>query len=628
MKYLEYPRYMADFETTVNDDTATQEQTEVWAYAIVNANAPDDISSVKIGHSIQEFMEYIETLGTCFIYFHNLKFDGSFILYYLCLTKGYKEYLVNGVHDMKAFTKNAKPGHYTYLISDMGVWYEMKLKTKTGMVTFKDSLKLLPLSVENIGKSFQTKHQKTSINYKGKRYAGCEITEKEKEYIANDVLVVKEGLNFMWSQGHNRATIGACCLSEFKIMWGDKWDWQNYYPDLSRFNAPEPFKSIDDYIRKAYKGGYCYVNKSGLHNNGCTADVNSLYPSVMHSTSGNKYPVGKPIYFEGVPDWENIDSTYPDGSRKYYYFIRLKCCFELKPGFLPTIQIKGSPLYKGTEWLKTSDYIDKNGVKHHKIQDVNGGIVTVKPELVLCMTDYWLLMKHYKVTEIEYIDGYYFSCYDGIFDNYIDKYGEIKRNSTGGLRQIAKLFMNNLYGKFATSPDSSYQLINLDKDGYFNTEIIKEESMAPVYIPIGAAVTGYARYFTITHAQENYNNFCYGDTDSIHCDCKIEDLKNIEIHPSNFLCWKIENEWDKAIFVRQKTYIEHTIKEDQEECEPYYMVKCAGMGKSAKAHIIEKLENGTMKMSDFKAGFSVKGNLKARRIKGGTLLVECDFKLR
>lgn len=628
MKYIEIPRYIADFETTVNDDTTTQDSTEVWAFAIVDANAKDEITSVKVGHSITEFMEYIDGLGTCQIYFHNLKFDGSFILYYLCMTNGYREYLVDGVHDSKAFSKNAKKGHYTYLISDMGIWYEIKIKTSTGIVTIKDSLKLLPLSVATIGKSFNTKHQKTSIEYKGYRYAGCEITPQEKEYIANDVLVVKEAINFMWSEGHTKSTIGSCCLSEYKYLWGDKTDWINTYPDLSQITAPAPFNDMDNYIRKSYKGGYCYVNRAGLKHNGCTADVNSLYPSVMHSVSGNKYPIGKPAFFTGKPDFNLLDSLYNDGTRKYYYFIRLKCCFELKPNYLPTIQIKGTPLYRGTEWLKTSDYIDKQGVKHHVITNENGETETVKPELVLCMTDYWLLMSHYNVTEIQYIDGCYFRCYCGIFDSYIDKYGEIKRNSTGGKRQIAKLFLNNLYGKFATSPDSSYQLITLDKDGYFNTECIHEEKMPPVYIAIGSAITGYARYFTITHAQENYAHFCYADTDSIHCDCSVDDLRNITIHDTDFLAWKIENEWDKAIFVRQKTYIEHTIKEDRKPCNPFYMVKCAGMGKEAKQNIVNDLESGKMVLTDFKRGYSVKGNLKARRIKGGTLLVECDFNLR
>ena len=37
--------------------------------------------------------------------------------------------------------------------------------------------------------------------YEGKRYAGCEISEQEMLYIANDVLVVKEALEILFNQG-------------------------------------------------------------------------------------------------------------------------------------------------------------------------------------------------------------------------------------------------------------------------------------------------------------------------------------------------------------------------------------------------------------------------------------------
>ena len=69
-------------------------------------------------------------------------------------------------------------------------------------------MKLLPLSVNAIGKSFDTKHKKLNMEYEGFRYAGCEITEEEKQYIANDVLVVKEALEIMESEGHLKLNIG------------------------------------------------------------------------------------------------------------------------------------------------------------------------------------------------------------------------------------------------------------------------------------------------------------------------------------------------------------------------------------------------------------------------------------
>lgn len=54
------------------------------------------------------------------------------------------------------------------------------------------------------------------MEYKGYRYAGCEITPAEQEYIANDVLVVAEALQMMMERGHDKTTIGGCCLAEFK----------------------------------------------------------------------------------------------------------------------------------------------------------------------------------------------------------------------------------------------------------------------------------------------------------------------------------------------------------------------------------------------------------------------------
>ena len=74
-------RYLVgDFETTVYEG---QERTDVWASAIVEMYSED----VKIFHSIDETFEYLLSLDTnVVVYYHNLKFDGSFWLSFL-LTK-------------------------------------------------------------------------------------------------------------------------------------------------------------------------------------------------------------------------------------------------------------------------------------------------------------------------------------------------------------------------------------------------------------------------------------------------------------------------------------------------------------------------------------------------------------
>ena len=57
--------------------------------------------------------------------------------------------------------------------------------------------------------------------------------------------------------------------------------------------------------------------------------------------------------------------------------------------------------------------------------------------------------------DFEILDGCYFNSAIGIFDRYIEKYKKIKLESKGAKRELAKLFLNNLYGKMASSTDSS-----------------------------------------------------------------------------------------------------------------------------------------------------------------------------
>ena len=64
-----------------------------------------------------------------------------------------------------------------------------------------------------------------------------------------------------------------------------------------------------------------------------------------------------------------------------------------------------------------------------------------------------MFLKHYDVYHLKYIDGIAFKSIKGLFKNYIEKQYEIKQNTTDkGEREFAKLFMNNIYGKFGTNP--------------------------------------------------------------------------------------------------------------------------------------------------------------------------------
>ena len=646
--------FVADFETTVYSG---QVHTEVWAAAIVELFTED----VKLFHSIDELYEYMKSLK-CNIrcYFHNLKFDGSFWLSYLLTVLEYKQASdewtdENGGYHVKWQRETMMTSKtFQYSISDMGQWYTIRIKEGPYMIELRDSLKLLPFSVKKIGKSFGTKHKKLEMEYHGVRYAGCNITEQEQEYIKNDVLVIKEAIEIMYTEGHNKLTIGSCCLNEFKKTY-DSYDYSKYFPDVYSIRIDESYGCSDagEYIRKSYKGGWCYVvdgKQKKIKHNGTTADVNSLYPSMMHSESGNRYPVGEPHFWQGnyIPPVAKEDDKY--------YFVRVRTRFYLKKGKLPFIQMKNTLRYQANECLKTSD-IFYDGKYWPYYTDHDGEIKPATVTLTLTMTDYILFQEHYTLKDFEILDGCWFHSEVGLFDTYINHYKEIKMNSKGAIRELAKLFLNNLYGKMASNTNSSFKYAYVKDDKTIGFVTIDEDEKKPGYIPVGTAITSYARNFTIRAAQANYHGvnkrgFIYADTDSIHCDLQPEEIVGINVHPTNFCCWKLESQWDTAIFTRQKTYIEHITHEDCEPIDsPYYNVKCAGMPDKCKELFIKSLTiskeelkeiavrkdkteddlfllQGRKTLQDFDIGLCIPGKLMPKRIRGGTVLVETTYQMR
>lgn len=645
-----YRYFVGDFETTVYDG---QLFTEVWASACVEMYTED----VHIFNSIVKQFDYFVNLNEnicCF--YHNLKFDGSFWLSYLLkdlgFTQAYKVLNDEGTSVKWLPDKEMPNNSVIYSISEMGQWYFIKIKKNNKIIEFRDSLKLLPFSVKRIGESFKTKHKKLDIEYKGIRHAGGLITDEEKAYISNDVLVVKEALEIMFNEGHSKLTIGSCCLAEYRKTI-DRKEYERFFPNIYDIELNKDEYGVEnagEYIRRSYKGGWCYLvphKANKIIKRGCTADVNSLYPSMMSSESGNAYPVGNPTFWKGneIP----LEALAPNT----YFFIRIKTRFYLKKNKLPFIQIKHSLIYKSNECLSTSDYYNKATGKYvtHWV-DVDGNIRDTRVTMTLTMIDYKLFIEHYDVAEFEILDGCYFKSAVGIFDEYIEKYKKIKLESKGAKRELAKLFLNNLYGKMASNTDSSFKIARVKDDGVLGYLLIHENGKKPGYIPVGSAITSYARNFTIRAAQKNYHGvgkrgFIYADTDSIHCDLKPNEVKGITVHDKNFCCWKLEATWDEAIFVRQKTYIEHIIEQDLNPVdEPFYNVKCAGMPERSKMLFMQSLQGYKPKetdeyteeelfflsekreLTDFKYGLIVPGNLKAKTILGGTLLVDNYYKMR
>lgn len=576
--------FVADFETTTNP-----EDCRVWAYAICEVGNSENII---IGTTIDDFMKWCrESKENNKVLFHNLKFDGQFIMTWL-FHNGFK-------HTTDPYEKDT--GTFNTLISDKGLYYQIEVifyrKGKNvNKVIFQDSLKLIPLSVDAIAKSFKMDICKLEIDYAAHNNlpVGAPLTEIEEEYIKHDVKIVARAVEYFYSQGLDKMTIGSCALEEYKKLI-QKRNFKRYYP------TPKYHEDV----KQSYRGGFTYLNPKFAGKtikNGVVLDVNSLYPSVMYY---EHLPFGTPIFFEG--EYKH-DEIYP------LYTQMIRCQFELKKGKIPTIQIKHGSDFRANEYLTSSDGI----------------------EVVLCLNsvDLKLFFEHYDVYNPEYISGWKFKSTQGLFTDYIDKWSnnkiQAKKDGNHGLYLISKLFLNSLYGKFGTDTKIKSKIPYLGEDDIIHFHDSEVEYKDGVYVAMASFITSYARLKTITGAQrimDNYNSgkskiqFVYADTDSLHCYSPDFELpEGLEIDSTKLGAWDYESKFNKAKFLRQKCYIENST-DDVDNPDPEYSLKItvAGMPKGCYPYV---------NFNNFKIGASYKGKMQPKMVKGGVVLSDIDFTIK
>lgn len=505
--------YVMDTETIYNTEI---NEAKIYLWASVGSNG-----TRQHGFDIKSMVEYISTIKAGLIFYHNLKFDGSFLINYL-LKEGY--ICVNSA-------SNLFPGQFISIISDMRQFYQVKIRFKDGnIVTIMDSLKIMPASVKDLSQAFNLNIHKLEIDY---RQSDSEISEAEIEYCYRDCEVVLECLKIMREKGMTKITAGACALNYYKQILGGEDKFRRIFPVLP--------VSIDSYCRRSYKGGFVWVNPRyqniEIKQPGEVFDVNSMFPAQMYY---KPLPYGYPVYTEKLNDnnlW--IGRVYVGHAK-------------LKLNKIPCIQIKGGR-YIDTEYLE-------------EIED----------EIIyITSLDYKLITEQYDTSDMRFVDGYVFKSRIGFFNEYIDEWITIKQNNKGAMRYIAKLMLNSLYGKFGLNPHRISLKPELENDIIRFTEW-PEEYIESIYVPMAAFITAYARDNIIRNGQKIYDELCYIDTDSIH---KINGGKiPFECHDSKLGAYKLESKFTRAKYIRPKTYIE-------DMGDGNYNIKCAGMPEKIKQNV-------------------------------------------
>ena len=511
-------------EYTADFETTTDpEDCRVWAWGVASVGEPD---TFVYGNTIDGFMAYIDEHPGRY-WFHNLRFDATFVMCHL-LSHGYA-HVLDG---------RCRAGQFSALIDGLGKIYRVQIGPS---VTLADSLKKITMSVADVAKTYNLPYGKGEIDYDAPREVGHELTPEEVEYLRRDVCIMALAMGERLKVGE-RLTTSSDTLEAYKDLIGKAW------PDIFPTLNPK----LDALLRGAYRGGwvFCAPNHRGKDvGEGVRLDVNSLYPWAL---SECPLPVGMPQYFRGEP---------PKGRM---WVARAIIVATLKPDGVPCIPVKEAVLYGSAEYGELND----------------------ATEMDFCSVDLELWREMYDVDIIEWEYGFSFDSENGLFTDYISYYMRIKATSTGGQRFQAKLFLNSLYGKFGQKIDVAAKVPVLDDTGTLHYVKAPEREREPVYLPVAIFTCAHARAKTIRAARLFGDRFCYADTDSIHAIGR-EIPDGIEVHPSKLGAFKREAYFERARFIRPKTYVE--IEEGG-----HADYKCAGMSDGLKS---------IMRFEDFKEGF-------------------------
>lgn len=560
--------YAADFETSNSDINIQLNYTRVWLWDIFDPQ----IRKHFTGDDIETFCDKLFTMPSSIFYFHNLKFDGAFLIYYL-LENGFKI----------GYDNNS--GTINTLITDRLVWYTFTVHYNGRTYRFRDSMKKIIGSLRKAAEDFELPIKKGEIDYRLHRDEGYQATDEEIEYIHNDTEILADVMQYYYENGMTGLTNASDAMKAYKNIVSDS-GFKSYFPLLP--------KKVDAFIRKSYKGGFCYLNPEYYNvplGKIYKYDVKSMYPSRMRDCM---LPFGIPIHYNGKYEY---DKDYP------LYFQEIKVCCDLKKGRIPSIQTKSFMSIK-LNYLKSTD-----GKMY---------------ELVLSKPDLERLLDDYEIHEIEYTHGFKFRGTDVLFKDYINHYFELKETSKGAKKALYKIFLNSLYGKFAMMVERAQALPRYSESKLFYDKTELEE-VDPVYIAVAAYITSMARKHLLDGIYANLDTFIYCDTDSMHLLAPVKGvdkgnkLGQWAIEDGREINGEVITDITAAKYLGQKCYILMGNKNGKE----YEIKKIAGAPDTVKRGI---------NMDNFEVNLKTPADkfpkFRMKNVKGGVLLVPTTFTLK
>lgn len=454
----------------------------------------DEDLTVTLGDGLNFLTALCKLPDDSEVWVHNLSFDGEFILYE-AIAQGFK--IAYDVDERYRF-------HGVVIVQeDISGIRAITLNYGGKRIVLRDSFRLFRCALSKIPKicGFESiDHKGDAIDYEVIRPRNWKSTVEEQEYQAHDVTVLMRGIKWIKALGEGN-TIGSIALNDFK-----------------RHVGKTPFKSLTPadhaILSSLYSGGKTWVNPQYANRHiispGWTIDRNSMYPAEAVNTH--------PVAVRAIRDGRT------SGGDKRAYLIQ---CTDLrvKAGHFPVLV---------RAFGAQSDYVT---LLEKWIYE---------PEL-----DY--LCAHYNYKTLRVVKTAEFECSE-ICRSWVEKWYRVKQ-AEPDRREFAKLMLNNLTGKIAQNPVHE-EIRRFWRDGSFNlyryNPPLKLNKFT--FMPWTASVTSDSRLcLASTVGLIGVDHCFYTDTDSVH---GYGELPQDIIDQFALGAWKKENDFDEAIYIKNKCYFE------------------------------------------------------------------------
>ena len=496
--------YCADFETTSLAQYEVEGCTRVYLWKLMGV----DDSTDALGIDIKSFIDYTETLGDAVIYFHNLSFDGEFILWFL-LENGYE-------YDEEI--KNDKT--FRSIIDETGSIYSITIKHNVKAITeFRCSYKLFPKSISDIGKLVGIEKLNETHNYEEiKNYHSIEeLPEEEIKYITNDVRIMVELIKYLQEKGVKGITMST---SAYKNWLKDK------YTLCKNQMKKDTNEEIVEIVRKSYRGGITKVNPkyAGIEfNDVISFDVNSLYPSVMYE---NPMPIGEGKIYKSVEEGRN-------DNRHLFIIVAFVQYAQVRTGMHAFI---GNT--SGFSYARKYSYDD-----------------VLENKMVYLWLDEFNLFKLVYDGQYEILKVVGWKKANFVFNDYIDRWYKVKENAKNDVeRSLAKLMLNSLYGKFGMNDSRITKLpVGVGDTIIYHT---LDNNTTYYYKEIASYITSKARCKLASFMNRCGDNFLYCDTDSVYyIGHEIPDVFKDVVDSKKLGYWKYEGHYTRFKALKAKCYL-------------------------------------------------------------------------